>query len=142
MKVVINACFGGFSISPLAVAELAKRKGRECHFYRYPSKFDDHRLFPATIEDAEESYTMACDLPMVGDAAPDWKTAWSKDHYWNLRPEDRSDPDLVAVVESLGDKANGKHAKLKVIEIPNGTDYEIDEYDGFESIHERHQSWS
>ena len=49
---------------------------------------------------------------------------------------------LVDVVERLGKKANGESAELKVVEIPDGVEYEIDEYDGVESIHEKHRSWS
>jgi hypothetical protein len=48
---------------------------------------------------------------------------------------------LVQVIEELGEEANGSHAKLEVIEIPDGVEYTIDEYDGIESIHEKHRSW-
>lgn len=54
----------------------------------------------------------------------------------------RDDPDLVAVVEEMGEKANGVCAKLKIVEIPDRTKWEIDEYDGLEEVHEKHQSWS
>lgn len=47
---------------------------------------------------------------------------------------DRDDPILVEVVEKLGGKANGSCAKLRVEDIPKGTLYRIDEYDGYESI--------
>jgi len=53
----------------------------------------------------------------------------------------RDDPVLVQVVEELGDAASGRHAKLKVVEVPDGIDYEIDEYDGIERIAEVHRSW-
>jgi hypothetical protein len=56
--------------------------------------------------------------------------------------EDRANPALVAVVEKLGYAASGGCAKLAVIEIPDGVDWEIDEYDGFESVHEKHRSWN
>jgi hypothetical protein len=56
-------------------------------------------------------------------------------------PEPRADPLLVRVVEELGEEANGSFAKLKVVEIPDGVDYQIDDYDGVESIHEKHRSW-
>ncbi len=54
----------------------------------------------------------------------------------------RSHPLLIKVCEQLGEKANGRFADLKIVEIPDGIEYEIDEYDGLESIHEKHQSWS
>jgi len=49
-------------------------------------------------------------------------------------PEDRADPALVQVVEELGDAANGTCASLAIRELPAGTLYRIDEYDGNESV--------
>lgn len=54
--------------------------------------------------------------------------------YTDAREIDRTDPALVQTVEELGDKANGRHAKLKIAEVPSGTLYRIDEYDGNESV--------
>jgi hypothetical protein len=45
----------------------------------------------------------------------------------------RHHPLLVQVVEELGEKASGSHAKLEVVEI-NSNLYKIDEYDGLESV--------
>ena len=41
---------------------------------------------------------------------------------------------LAQVVEELGDAASGRFAKLKIRELPAGTKYRIDEYDGNESV--------
>lgn len=50
--------------------------------------------------------------------------------------ECRSHPDLIAAIERDGSAAvSGKFAKLIIVEIPAGLDYQIDEYDGFESLH-------
>jgi len=53
----------------------------------------------------------------------------------------RSDPKLVKCVEQLGAKANGSHANLKIIEIPNNIDFTIEEYDGMEWVAEKHRTW-
>jgi hypothetical protein len=55
--------------------------------------------------------------------------------------DDRSNPRLVKVVEQLGNKASGALAELKVVEIPDDISWEIDDYDGIESIDEVHNSW-
>lgn len=56
---------------------------------------------------------------------------------------DRDDPKLVAAVETLGERANGFCASLKIVEIPDGVDYYIDKrFDGRETIHEYHRVWS
>lgn len=44
-------------------------------------------------------------------------------------------------METLGDAASGKQSKLKIVEIPDDVEWEIAEYDGRESIEEKHRSW-
>lgn len=54
----------------------------------------------------------------------------------------RQSPRLIAAIEKVGeDKASGGLAKVCVVEIPDGIEYDIEEYDGQESIHEKHRSW-
>jgi hypothetical protein len=54
----------------------------------------------------------------------------------------RQDPRLVAAIEKVGeDEASGEQAKVRVVEIPDGVEWGIEEYDGIESIHEKHRSW-
>jgi hypothetical protein len=50
----------------------------------------------------------------------------------------REDPIFVEVVEELGEKANGFASELIVVEIPEGCEYSIHEYDGAECID---QTW-
>jgi hypothetical protein len=55
---------------------------------------------------------------------------------------DRANPKLVEVVEKLGEVANGFCASLRVIEIPDDVkEWYIDDYDGVETIHEKHRYW-
>lgn len=54
----------------------------------------------------------------------------------------RVDLKLIEAVENIGiKKSNGSLSSLKIVEIPDGTDWQIDEYDGWETIHEKHRSW-
>jgi hypothetical protein len=46
----------------------------------------------------------------------------------------RTDPILVQVVEELGEDANGMCAELLIYDLPTGTKYRIEEYDGLEHI--------
>jgi len=160
MKIVINTCYGGFGLSPLAIQRIAELQGRKCFFFQFATSaparvFDKYE--PISLEQASKAFSFtAFDIPnpndFVGDTAG-WST-WSKakkgahnkayeDHVLGNRYDDetRSDPRLVQVVEELGAKANGSCAKLKVVEIPDGTSYSISEYDGMESIEEAHRSW-
>jgi hypothetical protein len=53
----------------------------------------------------------------------------------------RDDPDLIRVIEELGQQANGRFAKLKIVEIPSDVKWQIDEYDGLEWVAECHRTW-
>jgi len=48
--------------------------------------------------------------------------------------DDRADPILVQVVEELGEDAGDVFSYLQIREIPEGTLYRIDEYDGKETV--------
>ena len=63
------------------------------------------------------------------------------DKYGYAMNEDRVNPKLVEAVEKLGDLADGQHASLSVVEIPDGIEWEIDEYDGMEYVVEKSRSW-
>lgn len=54
----------------------------------------------------------------------------------------RDDLFLVKTVLELGERANGDHAELKVVEIPSNVEWEIIEYDGKEWVAEIHRTWS
>ena len=65
--------------------------------------------------------------------------------YWELKGEtkpetwwdhylDRADPMLVQVVEELGSDASDNCADLKIRNVPAGSLYRIEEYDGYESV--------
>jgi hypothetical protein len=88
MKVVINTCYGGFSLSKEAMSRL------------------------------KELGNSNDDLPYEDSV------------------EYRSNNLLVRVVEELGEKANGRHASLKIIEIQHAHEPYIMDYDGMEHVAE------
>lgn len=49
--------------------------------------------------------------------------------------------DWQKVVEEMKGAASSDLANLVIVEIPDDTEFEIDDYDGMESIHETHKSW-
>lgn len=54
----------------------------------------------------------------------------------------RSNSKLISAIEKLGvKKSSGDMAELRIVEIPDGIEYEIDEYDGRETIREKHRTW-
>lgn len=153
MKIVINNCYGGFSLSPLAVKRMAELKGKECYFFKqnFSTSLEEEKFIPITLEEAEkEILFFAYSVPNpdeyklnIPDEDGMYKSANERAKTISLdnRPDDRTDKDLVAVVEELKEKANSRFSKLKIIEIPDGIDWEIEEYDGQEWVSEKHRSW-
>jgi hypothetical protein len=118
MKVVINTCYGGFGLSLEAVRLLASMGHADAaeRLRKYDAKLAD----PSLLESIEVKW---------GPLAP------------RMYRMDRDDQLLVAVVEQLGEKANGDNAELKVINIPDDVEWEIVEHDGQEHVAEKHRCW-
>lgn len=74
-----------------------------------------------------EALTRMQELGYTGKASID-------NNYVYLHDCARHDPILVQVVEELGKKANGIHARLKIAEVSGP--YRIDAYDGSETVRE------
>ena len=55
---------------------------------------------------------------------------------------ERDCPYLVQTVQELGEAVNTRYSSLKVVEIPDGVDWTICEYDGSEWVAEAHRTWS
>ncbi len=72
---------------------------------------------------------------------PNYKEKCLPKYYFIKDSFPRHSPALVKVVELLGKSSFGKNAELKIVEIPDGIDYEIYENNGREIIHEKHRQW-
>lgn len=136
MKVVVNKCYGGYGYSPEATLWLFENGYNEDGFKTPVQKY--FRTFDG-----------------VEDALSDWRkylkeknggwflTVFSPNEEFVLRvpSSNRRDPLLVKCVETLGKKANDSCSNLVVVEIPDGIEYEIEEYDGQEWVAEKHRTW-
>jgi len=130
MKIVINECYGGFGLSNEAILRL----------------LDLGSDYVKTIE-PRDYYGKDWEKRFQNDL--DGKRSWGPiikdgkivlDEY---RDQDaRNCPFLIQVVEEMGEASFGNFAKLKIIEVPDDLDLEIDNYDGVEHIAEAHRTWS
>jgi hypothetical protein len=61
-------------------------------------------------------------------------------YYWDI---DRTCPILVEMVERMmDDPIDTPYSNLKVVEIPDDVEWQIEEYDGAEWVAEKHRTWS
>ena len=132
-EVVINDCYGGFSLSPLATLKLAKLKGKDCYFFNY---YNFRTYTPLTLEQAEK------DVSWFAYSVPNPKDYNTEEIYLPYEEIKRDDVDLIKVIKELGKKADGRFASLKIVKIPDNINYVIEEYDGMEHIAESHRTWS
>lgn len=141
MKVVLNRCYGGFSISPeaaqrlldLGVTEIAKPVKAVYSSAKPKYLKDDLARWRAYVAARAElgskkaqktvGYYMVftADEQFVLDTHPSEREGIPRHH-----------PMLVQVVEEMGEAANGNSAELEVQEID--LTYEIDDHDGKEHI--------
>jgi hypothetical protein len=119
MKVVINRCYGGFGLSDEAVMRYAQLKGINLVMDTSCEKvFGGATFYIDGVKDDDHYFS-----------------------YYDLS-NDRSDPILVQVVEELGDTVNGFASELKIVDVPDGVEWTIEEYDGMEWVSEVHRTWS
>jgi hypothetical protein len=112
MKIVINKCHGGFGLNHEATLLYGKLKGLNIVW-----EVDKSKLYHYYIGEISDDTYFAD---------------------WDIQ---RTDPALIEVVEKLGENAGGRGAELKVVEIPDDVDWQLQEYDGNEWIAEKHRTW-
>lgn len=159
-KVVINKCYGGFSVSPEVAVELFKVENKVDKVYIYDEiiedscdsimyeykridnfEFDEFGNFNNIDIGGWNTYITTYDF---GELVKYKDLEGNKSKYLLTAQQDvdREDVNLINMIEKLGsNRCSGDCAKLKIIEIPKDVKYEIQDYDGNEWIAERHRTW-
>lgn len=132
VKIAINRCYGGFTLSKEATEKYAELKGLKLTHYKQDL---ETKKYNKTIEEGIFVYSFTEDYGEVLDDIPE-------DAKWFSEYEiERDDPDLIKVIEELGEKANGNFSDIEIVDIPADIDWEIEEYDGQEWVSEVHRRW-
>lgn len=109
-------------------------KHQECYFYKTDYKTDQ---FTKVEIGSGETFTYASTRDLGVSATYEEINKYLFREY----RLNRTDCDLVKAVEAMGKDANGIYSQLENIEIPDGVQWVIQDYDGIETIHEKHRSW-
>ncbi len=141
MKLVINRCFGGFGLSYAGVMEYARRAGLTLYAstsFRGPDgHLDFHKNVPYDGSAEKDPFIVHYHTKPLGTNGE-----VAEGSYFSNHDIKRDDPHLVATVKALKKRVNGSCADLRIVEIPDGVQWEIAEYDGMETVEEVHRSWS
>lgn len=171
MKVVINKCFGGFSLSPKAVKRYADLKNIPCFLFSYNYGEKKHILIDEAeanqigfwvayqIENPDELINFNYQKEEAPEGLnPDDLELWnaqqlnkafeaSLQNDENLKAAvinpglDRSELALVQTVEELGLEASGNFSSLAIVEIPDEVEWMVVNNSGIEHIAEKHRTW-
>jgi hypothetical protein len=111
MKIVINRDYGGYSLSDMAILKYAELKGI------------------VLVKDVE--------------ASSEWINAFFLPDglYFDEFDIARNDVYLVQAVELLGEHAQGARSELKIVEIPDDVEWQVEYNDGLEWVAEKHRTW-
>ena len=115
MKVIVNRCFGSQGWSEKAVRRMAEL---------------GYTTAKAVIENLDD-FKRRGHLYLIDE------------YQLDTIPEPwRTDAIPVQVLEELGSsEASGTSAHMEVVEIPNGINWGIHDYDGQETVEEAHRRW-
>lgn len=133
MKIVLNGDFGGFGLSKevkILYMEMLKEQNNMIDFKVVcKGRYDTTALIKNDIDVETDN-----DIYGISD-----EDCIMFDEY----EVDRTDPLLISCIEKIGLKeSSGDHATLYIKDIPKGTLYKINEYDGRETIeYKENDSW-
>lgn len=136
-EIVINDCYGGFSLSHEGILRYAEIKG--------------DTLCPVKGRNMLYTYWKVPENERVKELPGNWQShSLEARQEYNKKYDEqtlydreipRDDPALVQVVKELGKRSFGDHASLRVVEIPDDVEWQIEEYDGNEWVAEKHRTW-
>lgn len=140
MKIAVNKCYGGFTLSDEAKYFIAK-------------ELYGDSVFPYVREDLREGgYTVTrLTGPVTNSEGHDWRKdiiffiedpmldtlddplcLGYDQMYFDLA---RDSDVLIKAIETLGDRAQGPYSKFEIVELPDdGRSWEITDYDGIENV--------
>ncbi|MHA1685279.1 MAG: hypothetical protein ACTSYD_02600 [Candidatus Heimdallarchaeaceae archaeon] len=134
IKIAINKCYGGFRLSQKAVKWLYEHGDK--HITKVPKKDFIKDDDPLLLMKSEKEFLDWLAVPLIKEKGKEYVLLDQHTVY-----KHRACPLLIRCIEELGEEANSKFSKLKIIEVPAAVEWEIQEYDGVEWVAEKHRTW-
>lgn len=137
-KIVINREYGGFELSAVGLELFYKLEHPDIqlYFYNVKCKNDSYEIEYNKVNAVDASYNYIALTKDCGDkfiSSQHNKLPYDDDCVISSRNINRLNSNLIKVVDTLGEKANGFSVDLEVFEF-EGNEYRICEYDGYEWV--------
>lgn len=140
MKVVINSCHGGFGLSMPAIVRYLEIKGKKV-WVEEDEDWEGHFNYWLVPKEERVVNRESDFWSMSAEEKKVYNDSWREQNF-SYREIARDDPVLIQVVEELGKGADNRYSELKIVEIPDDVEWQIEEYDGLEWVAEKHRTWS
>lgn len=137
MPKIVVATEGSFDLSHDAVLKYAARKGIALHVV---GKFFVMTKYARVPQETWQDIMARKD---AGGSLAE-QQAWQHQYdsaAFEIHDIARDDSDLVAVVEQLGDDAEGQLSALAIVDVPDEVHWYIEECYGVEWVAENHRTW-
>lgn len=150
MRILINADYGGFSLSKLAEATLhlmgmggteavdeAEKETKRSTGYAYNYGAQEEDPYGLPLRDRLDLADVVLEGSDCKYVYYNYSLYLHKGGQWfgaYVMDLERHDPKLINLYETLGNDAVGERTKLKIVEWPDEVPYTIHDYDGWESV--------
>jgi hypothetical protein len=94
---------------------------------------------------AIELYAERKGIKLKKDTHPAWLNCYRREDgvHFSVNEIRRDDPVLVEVINELGEEESSKWScRPKIVTIPNGVKWQIEQHDGREWVAEKHRIWT
>lgn len=138
MKIVLNRKYGsGFGLSPLGILKYCKLSNVAIYFYKKVHHknrdgFDEWmKVQENEINNETDYFIFVSDFGQSFHELPDVEQ-------FDDKQIDRTDPNLIETVDTLGWTSNASYSSLYVFDVPDDIgDYYIGNRDGIETVHKK-----
>ena len=121
-KIAINTCFGGFGLSDEAFSHYLTLKD-----IAHETSTSHYLTLKDIVHETSPSRST-----WLQDNKDFWHAGHVGNHDYYLYERDipRDDPALIETIEKFGDKTKTRFSKVKIVEIPDDVEWQVEEYDG------------
>lgn len=152
-KIAVNKCHGGYSFSLKAHKMYADIIWKPIYFFT--KVYNENWISYIEVdENCKDNFVWCYSVPLdkvleIHEEQSNWRNLTDEqkkesnkkysDASYDLSDLPRDDEIIIKIIETLWDEASSRFSKIKIVEIPDDIEWEISEYDWYETLCEKHR---